>query len=406
MSSSPNVAAHGQGSATKSEDSSELRELLDAQQRAILSGDSTAVAASSEALTNAALKEIGQIRRSLQHAGAAAPQTLKIRERQPKKVLGDGFNDWGTAEARQRRYADALAHFQQAEHWDAATSGLMRNLGTAAFEVENYSEAVRALSTAVNGNQQDSRLRMMLAMSLFSLERFEEAAKQFAQVSDLAMQDERTAYAWAYSLVRTNQPRQANAIADILQGRQLAPEAHLLVCKLYTASENYEHAIPCFRALAEANPEMAEVHYEWGATLIRLDKPSEAIPELRTELTINPRDLDAQYDLAYALLETSQREEAITLLRSVLAINPKYAQAQYQLGKVLLEQANVDEAIPHLEAAAKLNAKDDFVHYQLQVAYRRAGRTEDANRELERYKQLKAEKRERATAKMAHETPK
>ena len=121
-------------------------------------------------------------------------------------------------------------------------------------------------------------------MSLFSLERFPEAAKNFTAIGDLAMQDTRTAYAWAYSLVRTNQPQQANAIADILAARDLSPDVHLLVCKLYTASENYEHAIPCFRAIAAANPEMPGVHYELGATLIHLDKPADAIPELREEL--------------------------------------------------------------------------------------------------------------------------
>ena len=55
-----------------------------------------------------------------------------------------------------------------------------------------------------------------------------------------------------------------------------------------------------------------------------------------------------------------------------------------------------EEAIGHLEAAATLSPDDAFVHYQLQGAYRRAGSTEDANRELQRYKDIKASKREGA----------
>ncbi len=100
-------------------------------------------------------------------------------------------------------------------------------------------------------------------MSLFSLERFSEAAKNFTVINDLAMQDARTAYAWAYSLVRNNQPQQANVIADILAARDLSPDVDLLVCKLYTASENYEHAIPCFRTIAAENPEMPVPTMSW-----------------------------------------------------------------------------------------------------------------------------------------------
>lgn len=250
---------------------------------------------------------------------------------------------------------------------------------------------------------QEEHARLMLAMSQFSLDQFPLAARNFALSSDLAMEDARAAYAWAYSLVRTNQPRQANAIADILQTRSLPQDIQLLVCKLYTASESFELAIPCLKKLIQNNPAMPDTHYELGL-LIRLDRHSEALPELRAELAINPKDIDAQYDLAYLLLETSEKEEAVRLLHSVLASNPNHTQAQYQLGKLLLEEGKTDDAIKHLEIAVRLSSADDFVHYQLQIAYRRAGRIEDANRELQKYKELKASKREDATRHEAHDS--
>ncbi|RSL17362.1 tetratricopeptide repeat protein [Edaphobacter aggregans] len=373
-----------------------LQDLQNKQQEATSSGDPAAVMASSQALTTLAMQQLEDVSTRLRHpsASTAESQRLKVRERQLRQILGSGFNDWGTAEAHEQQYAEALKHFQEAEKWNPSTPGLMRNLGTAAFEQEEYQESARALASVVSASPEDQRSRLMLAMSLFSLERFSDASKNFAPIGDLAMQDARTAYAWAYSLVRTDQPQQANAIADILAARNLSPDVHLLVCKLYTASANYEHALPCFRTITAENPEMPGVHYELGATLIHLDKPADAIPELRDELKINPRDIDAQYDLAYALSETSHKEEALPLLRSVLALNPNYSEAQYQLGKVLLEDGKTEEAIGHLETAARINPHDAFVHYQLQVAYRRAGRTEDANRELQLYKDIKANKRE------------
>ena len=340
-----------------------LQDLQNEQQKATSSGDPAAVMASSQALTALTMQQLEDVSSRIKRPSlsTAERQRLKVREHQLRLILGSTFNDWGTAEAREQQYVEALKHFHEAEKWNASAPGLMRNLGTAAFQQEEYGEGARALATVVSANPEDQRSRLMLAMSLFSLERFSEATKNFTAISDLTMQDTRTAYAWAYSLVRTNQPDQANVIADILAARDLSLDIHLLVCKLYTASENYDHAIPCFQAITSENPEAPGVHYELGATLIRLGKPADAIPELREELKINPRDIDAQYDLAYALSETSHKEEALSLLRSVLAMNSNYSQAHYQLGKVLLEEGKTEEAIGHLEAAVRLNPDDEFV---------------------------------------------
>jgi Flp pilus assembly protein TadD len=124
------------------------------------------------------------------------------------------------------------------------------------------------------------------------------------------------------------------------------------------------------------------------------------VPELQTELNVSPNDPDIQFNLAYALLETSQRDKANALLRSITTEHPEYPQAQYQLGKNLLEDGKVDEAVTHLEIAAKLDPESDYIHYQLQLAYRRAGRKEDADREAQIYKDIKARKREQATIPM------
>ena len=378
----------------------QLQQLLDVQQAAKSTGDPGAVATSSEKLITLATQQMSMVTAARKQPGLSATKTaqLQVREQQLRQILSTSFNDWGTAEARQQQYQPALAHFQQAEKWDAATPGVMRNLGTAAYRLEDYAESARALQSVVAANPEDQRSRLMLAMSLFTIEKFPEAANQFAPIGDLAMQDPRSAFAWAYSLSQTSQQQHANEIADNLAGRDLPPDVHLLVCKLYTATENYEHALPCLRAISAQNPAMLNIHYETGATLIHMGRPTEAIPELRAELSLNSDDVDAKYNLAYALLETSGRAEALTILRSVIAESPKYSQAQYQLGKALLEDGNVAESIPYLETATKLDPAYDYAHYQLQLAYRRAGRTEDANRELQIYKEIKASSRNKGGA--------
>jgi tetratricopeptide (TPR) repeat protein len=394
------VLSLGLSAQTPAPAAQQLQRLINEEQAARQAGDPAQIIMTAEKLTKEAAQQETITAAALKqpHLAPEKAQQLQKYDQQLHQVLSSGFNDWGTAEAREHQYQPALDHFEQAEKWDPATPGLMRNLGTAAYLLQNYPESARALSTVVTQDPNDQRSRLMLAMSLFTIEKFADAAQNFAILGDAAMQDTRSAYAWGFSLARTGQDQQANQIADTLAARDLTPDVHMLVCQLYTAAENFAHAVPCFQKLADENPTMPRVHYEIGATLVHLDRPADAITPLRTELQLNPQDTDARYYLAFALLETSQKTEALSLLNQVVIEKPDYAQAQYQLGKVLLEDGKTDEAIPHLEAAAKLSPDADYIHYQLQVAYRRAGRTADANHELEIYKQIKASHRSTGAA--------
>jgi Flp pilus assembly protein TadD len=83
----------------------------------------------------------------------------------------------------------------------------------------------------------------------------------------------------------------------------------------------------------------------------------------------------------------------VGVLRGVLQETPDHTGARYLLGKILLAQGAAAEAIEHLEAAARLDPEDASVHYQLAQAYQKTGRTELAEREFERYRELKDKRR-------------
>ena len=317
-----------------------------------------------------------------------------------RAILSNAFNDWGTADARARLYPLALQHFQEAEQWDNATPGLMRNVGLAALKVGNQAEAIRGFQVAVQVDPQDSLARAKLAMLLFGQSNYAEAAKHFEALGDTAFQDPTVAYAQAYSLTRLNQPKKATEVLNRLTTMQLPAELLLSVGDLYSVFQDYEHSVACYRKALQLEPSIPKAHYKLGAALIRLSRPAEAIPELQAELNSDPGDADVQFNLAYALLQTSQKEKAEAMLMSITTAHPDHPQAQYELGKMLLEAGRLEESIPHLEVAAKLDSESDYVHYQLQSAYRRAGRKEEADREAQIYKDIKARKREQATIPM------
>lgn len=326
-----------------------------------------------------------------------------LHEKRLRRILGIGYNDWGTAEARGEQYQQAMAHFREAERWDPSTPDIMRNLGMAAAKVGDHREATRALKVAVSQAPGDKALRSLLAISLFSQGQFADAASSFKMVGDATLADPNLAYAWAYSLSRSDHLKQSAAILARLSTQPLPAEMLVLVGHLYTELGDYEHALGCFRKAVQQDPSIKKGHDGAGVALIRMDRPGEAIPELEAELKLNPDDADAQYQLAYALLQLSKKDEAVALLRSLIAAHPDHAEAHYELGKEMLAAGQTDEAVKNLEVAAKLKSDRAYVHYQLQAAYRRAGKTSDADRELKVYRELKDRDRQRISNQGAHE---
>lgn len=336
---------------------------------------------------------------------ASEIQQGRAQEKRLRRVLSTAYNDWGTAEAHQEQFLSAMVHFQEAESWDASTPGLMRNIGLAASKVGDHREAVRALKIAVEKDPKDRGARSMLGVSLFALGDFAGAAKAFGQVGDSIQADPEMAYAWAFSLSRTNDLKQAKVVLDRMSSEPLPADMLILVGKLYNDVGDYMHALSCFQGAARQDATIKQAHGGAGVALIHLSRPAEAVPELEAELKVNPGDPDTQYQLAYALLQLSKTDQAIPILRTLIAAHPDHARARYQLGKALLDARQMDEAIQNLQAAAELDPERAYIHYQLQMAYRQTGNAEAADRELKLYQELKARDRQRITIDSESEMP-
>lgn len=340
--------------------------------------------------------DIGAVQLENTRLTAAQLGEAEKRIKTLRAILGNGYNDWGTSEARRGQYGVALSHFQDAEKWDDSTPGLMRNIGLAALRLGNNEEAARAFQIAVDKNPDDTSARAMLAISLYSSHQYAHAAEAFGKVGEGVYRDPRMTYAYAYSLARINDPQKAVEVLNKLTSQALPKEMWMTAGDVYTQVDDYEDALRCFRKAIELDPNMDRAHHFAGVALIRLGRPSEAIPELQAELKLSPNDPDTQYNLAYALLETSQKDQAMAILTKLVAEHPDHAQAQYQLGKELLNSGDKNDSIQHLEAAARLDPNVDYIHYQLQAAYRKAGRTADADKELEVYRTIKAQQRDKS----------
>ncbi|HME13380.1 MAG TPA: tetratricopeptide repeat protein [Candidatus Acidoferrum sp.] len=317
------------------------------------------------------------------------------QEKQLRSVLGLGFNDLATSEAVRKQYAAALGHYQEAEKWDASIEGLEKNLGVCAFRVENYPEAIRGLSLALQQNSADSPVRAMLGMAYFGAEHFTDAVKTFSPLGMRGQQDGAVGYAWAASLAHLGELKQASAVLSELEKTQLSSDTLLLVGQLWIELGDYTRATNALHLALQADPSLLKAHYFAGQAYLRAEQWAEASAEFQAELALDPADADAKFNLGFVNLQQSKTDEAKAVFEQVIAAEPRHSNAQYQLGKLLLDRGQVTEAIAHLEIAAQLSPQTDYIHYQLQAAYRKASRTEDADRELSIYKELKARQREK-----------
>lgn len=327
------------------------------------------------------------------------------QEKQLRAVLAEGFSDLATSEAIRKDYVSALGHYQEAEHWDPAASGLMRNLGVAAFRAQNYPDAIRGLSAQLAAHPDDAPARAMLGMAYVAQEKYQEAAKTFTPLGKKGMQDPATGYAWALALTRLGEPSQASQVLLEFQKEDRPTDMLMLVGQLWIEIQDYAKAVSAFHHVLQNDPSFPRAHYFAGQAFIHWQHWDDAAREFQAELALAPNDADARFNLGFVYLQQAHVDEAAKLFQEAIALRPEHSSAQYEYGKILLDRGDIQGAIAHLEIAARLSPQTDYVHYQLQVAYRKDGRIADADRELEIYKKIKAKQRERASTAISPPTP-
>jgi tetratricopeptide (TPR) repeat protein len=315
---------------------------------------------------------------------------LEAYENQLKPAIADAYNNLGVAAAGRNDFADALAFFQKASRWNPSLETLDRNLGMAAFYARQYVQAVEPLERHLQSHVDDTRVRAALGLSLFDLKNYPKVLETLSLIKTEVESDPGLAYAFAVSLMKTGDYTEGVDRLKALAARNPhSADVHLMLGEAFADQEEYPTALEEFRKALAIEPNQPRTHFLIGLALIHQGNPAEAASELRTALKLDPADLKTRYHLAFALLQAQQKDEARTLLQEVIQENPNNADAYYQLGKLQLEQGETKAAISNLETGTKISPDSDYVHYQLSLAYRRDLRTEDAEREMKLYQELK-----------------
>lgn len=188
------------------------------------------------------------------------------------------------------------------------------------------------------------------------------------------------------------QSRAANELAreSFSHLTQLPPSAelHQTMAELYRNQGRHADAVEQWKAAIRLSPENPALEQELVTSIYMNHDYATAEGMARSLLARNPNLPELQFVLGDSLMNLQRPEQAIEPLRKAVALRDDYPAAQAVLGRALLQAGQAAEAIPHLKAALPLDT-DGSLHFQLSRAYQSTGEPELARQMLQEYQRLR-----------------
>jgi tetratricopeptide (TPR) repeat protein len=231
---------------------------------------------------------------------------------------------------KQDRLPEMLEAFEKAINMDPANETYFLDLGEALVEKKNYATAIEVVKEAAKRFPSSSRAYSLKGSTELKMYLLTEALKSYAKAVELDPNNPRAALGLA--LTQWNMDRTDEAAKSFEEGARKFPHDGFFLLKY---------------------------------ALFLLNAPGE-------------RDAAADAQIK-SLLKRSEE------------LDGSDAETHFQLGNLAMKENKYDEALNELQTAAKLDPEIAKVHLVLARLYRRAGREEDAQKETELHRKLKAQ---------------
>jgi len=232
-----------------------------------------------------------------------------VLQRNPHVWLA--HHDLGCNLMAQKRYAEALPHFEKVVQMNPNFADGHYNLGIALGKLDRTEEARQEYQKALQINPQDEKAYINLGDILFQEGRAEEAIQLYKHAVALIPN---------LALVHYN-------LGNALMHSGQLPEA---IQELKTA--------------VTLAPGLAQAHENLGAALAQSGDISAAIGQFQMAIQINPYYVVAHSNLGLAYAQTGRIPEAMEQFQQVLAIEPKNTNARESLLKLQTYQRDSSPA--------------------------------------------------------------
>lgn len=190
--------------------------------------------------------------------------------------------------------------------------------------------------------------------------------------------------------------RSGDAVGAITAARHLLysispddPDAMYLLATALANRAQWHDARPIADKLVAIRDD-AGAHVMLGMVLMNDGDIEGASRQIERALQQDPKETEAHYYKGVIARQRGDVRGAITEMEAVVAADPQHVMAQAELGTLSLQIGNLEAARTALEQAVSLNPNVPENHYQLALAYSRLGLTDNAQRQMEEFRKLRA----------------
>jgi tetratricopeptide (TPR) repeat protein len=196
--------------------------------------------------------------------------------------------------------------------------------------------------------------------------------------------------------------REAEAEQSLQSALQIRPdhEASLYALgRIYYQQNRIPDAQKLFRNIIDRDAKNYRAHDNLALCYAALQKDSDAVRHFLKALDLVNKD-HTEYDVVYAnfanfLLDRGHYEKAFQLAAEAAQRNPGSARNFFLTGKALVKLDKPELSVRWFTEAVQLDPAYPEPRYWLAQVYRKLGKAEEANRELDRFRELSQAPRQR-----------
>ena len=330
---------------------------------------------------SADLKNHAEAGLAAKHAGdldRAIREFQKVVELAPG--LAAAYVNLGAVYYDKKDYGRAIPPLRKALELNAGLPGAHETLGGALLAQGFAVEAIPHLEKA----QADG----MLGVALLEVGRAREAADKL----EAALQKHPDDPDLLYYLGQAHAHLSRQAFDVMAAKNPGSARVHQVQGETALALGNRESAEKHLRSALEMRPDLRGLHFGLGELYLGAGDYLSAEREFRDEARLNPGSAAAAYKLGVVLLNRGELRAAISELRRADALQPNMPETLLELGKASAAAGDVSAAeklFRELLAQEQDSSLAVAAHFQLAQIYRKLGRGADADRELQRFQEIR-----------------
>lgn len=300
--------------------------------------------------------------------------------------------NFGVVLARLGKFEEAAAAYETALKLAPQLNQIQLNLGILYYRAKEFEKAINVFDKFLEAQPNHLQARQLLGVSLIEIGYNTAGIEQLQPTLAAAPNEVAVLYSLGIAYLRTNKIKESESMIEKLAAFPAGTaSSYLLKGQLQFARFEFEKAILDLKKAQELNPDLPRLNYSLGLCYYKLGRNKEGIEVFEAEIKQRPKDFTTLYYLALLHEAEGNLDPAKRYADEALAFQPNSVEVLTVLSKILSQQGKNEEAAVAIQKAIAQDPKDSSKHYLLGKIYREMGRREDANREFNETRRLKAE---------------